>query len=90
MLQKITLKWHGDLPPGNIEDIELVVLQDISESLGSLETPSDLIFHFVPLGDSYDGPSVIVWGETNDNLHFHCEYSSETQWVSENEDKHHG
>lgn len=81
----ITITWHGLVPVDNIDGIELAVLEDIKRSLTSLDKPSDLIYHLVPLGDDYDGPSVTVWGEAGDDDHFHCEYQHETEWVSLNE-----
>lgn len=78
----ITIKWHGDVTQDDLDHLELTVLEDIKRSLTSLDKPSDLIYHLVPLGDNYDGPSVSVWGEAGDDEHFHCEYQSETQWVS--------
>lgn len=78
----ITLKWHGEKPSLDSDQLELTVLKDISDQLNGLECPSDLICHTVFLEKSYDGPSVVVWGEVGDNDHFHCEYVAETEWVT--------
>lgn len=78
----ITLKWHGDLPDINLDELELEVLTDIKNSLTSLDKPSDLIFHTVFLGEDYDGPNVAVWGKEGDDNHFHCQYYTESNWVT--------
>ena len=65
-MDMITLKWHGEMPNLDLDDLELSVLKDIKVSLNSLDNPSDLIFHTVFLGEDYDGPNVVVWGEAND------------------------
>lgn len=83
----ITLKWHGDVLPDNLDSVELAVLTDIKRSLTSLDKPSSLIFHLVPLDGSYEGPSVSVWGETDDDQHFHCEYQSSTEWTTLDKDE---
>ena len=82
----ITLKWHGEMPDLDIDQLELEVLTDIKKSLKSLDNPSDLIFHTVFLGEDYDGPNVMVWGETDDNRHYHCQYYTKTEWVTLDED----
>lgn len=78
----ITLKWHGDLPDRDIDQLELVVLKDLKQNLTSLGNPSDLICHVVTLTNDYDGPTVYVWGEPGDNNHFHCEYTDKAEWVT--------
>lgn len=83
----ITLKWHGELPDLDFFELELVILQDIKQSLGGLEKPSDLVFHTVFLGSTHDGPTVMVWGEPDDNKHYHCQYYSKTEWNTLNEEE---
>lgn len=83
----ITLKWHGTLPVKDLDLLELTVLKDIKQNLKSLDKPSELIFHTVFIGPDYNGPSVLVWGEEGDDDHFHCEYKTETEWVTLKGDK---
>lgn len=79
----ITLKWHESVPEAiNLDELELTVLKDIKQSLGRFDCPSALIFHTVFLGSDYNGPHVAVWGEAEDNLHFHCQYHEKSEWVS--------
>lgn len=78
----ISLQWHGPRPPGDPDEMDLLILKDIQRNLDCLEKPSDLITHTVFLGDGYDGPSVIVWGQDGDDDQFHCEYLEKTEWVS--------
>jgi hypothetical protein len=78
----ITLQWHGETPETNHDELELAVLTDIKRSLGSLDKPSDLVFHTVFLGKDMDGPNVMVWGEDNDDDHFHCQYYTDAEWVT--------
>ena len=80
----VTLKWHGTLPNMDLAQLELDVLNDISQNLTSLKKPSYLVFHTVFLGEDYDGPNVCVWGEENDDAHFHCQYYEKTEWVTAN------
>lgn len=83
----ITLKWHGTVPEEiNRDDLEFKVLKDIKLSLSGLDRPSDLIFHAVFLSPGYDGPHIAVWGEAEDNLHFHCQYYEKGEWTSLNEE----
>lgn len=73
--QSIALVWHGEHP-----ELDDIVKKDI-KSLRGLRKPEDLMTHSVFLGDSYDGPSVAVWGEVGSDA-FHCEYHAKTIWVS--------
>jgi len=71
--EKINLVWHGDKPI-DIANTEKTVISDILSSLWGLKNPSDLIFHTVFLSADMDGEHVIVWGEPDDDLHFHCQW----------------
>ena len=66
----IQLKWHGELFPETMKDLEKIVVEDIQCNLQDLECPSKLIFHTVFLGkeDWMNGPGVIVWGEEGEQL----------------------
>lgn len=75
------LMWHGKLPP-ELDEVEKTVIEDIEQNLESVEEPSKLIFHHVFLTNDYKGPSVLVWGNENDNVYYHCEYHPTTQWSS--------
>jgi hypothetical protein len=78
----ITLEWHGPRPPGDPDEMDLLVVRDIARSLDGIESPSDLITHTVMLGDDYEGPSVSVWGVPGDDDHYHCEYHEVTRWIT--------
>lgn len=78
----ITLWWHGPRPPGDPDEMDRRVLEDIRRYTNGIKKPSDLVTHTVFLGDDYDGPSVAVWGRPGDDGHYHCEYCEKTQWVS--------
>lgn len=81
-MEVIRIKWHGEVPVDNIDELEMNVLKDIQQNLHSLDKPSDLWYHTVFLGKGYSGPSVVVWGEEDDDTHFHCQYESQTEWVN--------
>lgn len=81
----IKLKWHGELPDTDLVKLNVAVGRDIVRSLESLDNPCDLMFHTVFLSSDMEGPHVIVWGEPNDNKHFHCQYYHQSNWVSLNE-----
>lgn len=83
----VTLVWHGDLPTDrNMDELELTVIKDLQSSLWGLERPSELIFHTVLLGKGMGDDAVSVWGEDEDDEHFHCEFISQGKWVSIGED----
>lgn len=80
----IGLKWHGARPKRDLDQLDLEVFKDLQLNLGGLEKPSDLGFHHVFLGDDFNGPTVLVWGEEGDDDHFHCQYHETTEWVTLN------
>ena len=84
--KQITLKWHGVLPPGILEEVEWSVREDIKQNLTGLKKPGDLIFHTVFLGETMDDENVTVWGEVGDPDTFHCEWAEKAEWVSFDKD----
>lgn len=77
------LKWHGVIPE-NVLEIEQIVLQDLATLHNDLDQqPSKLTFHNVAITDQgYEGPIVFVWGEKEDNEHYHCKYDKDPTWIS--------
>ena len=70
----IQLKWHGEVPSTvNVYDLEKTILEDMVIYLSSIDKPSKLIYHTIFLGDGVEDPSVLVWGEENDDEYYHCE-----------------
>ena len=82
---KFDICWHGDPPD---EEIGAATVKDLTESFyhdGECEIaggPGGLMFHHIFLTDDMEGPCVFVWGSENTPTTFHCEYHSETEWVS--------
>jgi hypothetical protein len=81
-LSMVTLMWHGSRPPGDPDEMDLLVIQDLLRNVYCIDKASDLITHTVFLSDANDGPSVLVWGEDGDDTQFHCEYHEVTRWIS--------
>ena len=82
----IQLKWHKEIPD-HILEIEHIVQQDLIKIDNDLESkPSKLIFHHVFLTEDVEGPCVFVWGEKEDDEFYHCEYLSDPQWSSFDEE----
>ena len=78
----IKLKWHEEIPD-NILELEHLVLQDLVSLHDDLEkNPSNLIFHTVLVTENLDGPIVHVWGEADDDVHYHCKYVPDPFWES--------
>lgn len=86
----MNLVWNEDaLPPTDRRiAIEEQVRNDIMHNLeDGLESPSDLVFHHVFLGEEMTDESVLVYGVEGSDA-FHCAYHAITQWrpLSESED----
>lgn len=83
------IKWHGELFPDSMTELEKIVIEDIQCNLTDLDHPSSLIFHTVFLGkeDWANGPGVIVWGEEGDDENYHCEYHASLTFESLDEEK---
>jgi hypothetical protein len=78
----IKLKWHEEIPD-NVLELEHIVLQDLVKLHDDMEKkPSSLIFHTVYATDDLDGPIVHVWGEDDDDEHYHCKYDPKPIWES--------
>lgn len=76
---KIEICWHGDPCPDEYQD---ELMSDLVSLTKDLSSPSDLFFHTVILTPDYNGPTIIVWGEEDDDERFHCQYDEVTEWVS--------
>lgn len=76
----IKLKWHEEIPD-NVLELEQLVLQDLVRLHEDLEKkPSGLFFHTVFVTEDPDGPIVQVWGEDDDDVHYHCKYVPDPLW----------
>ena len=71
--EEINLVWHG-VQPVNLPEVQDLVKQDMISCLSGLQKPSDLIFHTVFLSNNLDGEHVIIWGVSDDNMYFHCQW----------------
>lgn len=81
----INLKWHDEIPDTLLE-IEDIVRQELIPIDKNLENKcSSLIFHQIFLTEDYEGPSVIVWGEENDDDFYHCKHILKSEYISLNE-----
>ena len=72
---EVEIKWEGELPPS---EIIAKVREEIKTDLGDLKRPSDLCFHVVILTDDRDGPTVTLWGRSEEI--FGGEYTQQTEW----------
>jgi len=86
--RSINLVWYNQLPAGREEEINQLVCEDLERNLGgSLEKPSELIFHTAFIGNTMYDEAVAVWGNPNDNKNFHCEYVDKIEWVNLSEEE---
>ena len=81
---EVTITWHDEAP--EIDNIEQLVREDCKKSLWGLNRVSDLVFHHVFLGKSYEEDVVNVWGQDEDE-ELHCEYVAELVWGGIDEDE---
>ena len=74
------LVWKGEIPNARAVERTRTELAELLSD-GGLARPADLTFHTVFLSsDLFDGPCVVVTGESDDR--FHAEYHSSAEMTS--------
>jgi hypothetical protein len=76
---KFKLVWEGDIPILTETETHKLA-KEISEIENAIDDASSLIFHLVQLDKDQEGPSITIYGKTDNSDELFLEYQSKTEW----------